>query len=101
MPPSSAIGPRSEADRARDERAADARLFRRNLAVAGFVFGVSLLVYLAFSLRSFAVPGEADNPSAAGCNTLIKQGAKLVMNFDDILDEYLRLKEIYEKGGQA
>lgn len=36
----------------------------------------------------FAVPGEADNPSAAGCNTLIKQGAKLVMNFDDVLDEF-------------
>ena len=36
----------------------------------------------------FAVPGEADNPSAAGCNTLLKQGAKLVMNFDDVLDEF-------------
>ena len=59
MTPNTAIGPRSEADRLLDERAADARLFRRNLVVAAFVFGVSLLVYLAFSLRSFAVPGEA------------------------------------------
>ena len=57
MPPSS-IGPRSEADRLRDERAADARLFRRNLVAAAFVFGVALLVYAAFSLRSFALPGE-------------------------------------------
>ena len=56
--PSSSIGPRSEADRLRDERAADARLFRRNLVAAAFVFGVALLAYLAFSLRSFALPGE-------------------------------------------
>ena len=59
MPPSSAIGPRSEADRVRDERAADSRLFRRNLVVAAIVFGAALLVYLAFSLRSFAIPGDA------------------------------------------
>ena len=58
MPPNHAIGPRSEADRLLDERAADARLFRRNLVVAAFVFGATLLVYLAFSLRSFALPGE-------------------------------------------
>lgn len=58
MSPSSSIGPRSEADRLRDERAADARLFRRNLVAAAFVFGVALLVYLAFSLRAFALPGE-------------------------------------------
>ncbi|MBQ6102205.1 MAG: tetratricopeptide repeat protein [Kiritimatiellae bacterium] len=58
MNPSTAIGPRSEADRILEERAADARLFRRNLVAAAFVFGVALLVYLAFSLRSFALPGE-------------------------------------------
>jgi len=59
MTPNTAIGPRSEADRLLEERAADARLFRRNLAVAAIVFGVSLLVYLAFSLRAFAIPGDA------------------------------------------
>lgn len=36
----------------------------------------------------FAVPGCADNPQARGCNSLIKQGAKLTESFDDILDEF-------------
>jgi DNA processing protein len=36
----------------------------------------------------FAVPGRIDNPSAGGCNHLIKNGAKLVQDVDDILDEF-------------
>jgi len=36
----------------------------------------------------FAVPGQADNPQAAGCNALIKQGAKLTESFDDILEDF-------------
>ncbi|MCX6983827.1 MAG: DNA-processing protein DprA [Lentisphaerae bacterium] len=36
----------------------------------------------------FAVPGQADNPQARGCNSLIKQGAKLTESFDDIMEEF-------------
>lgn len=36
----------------------------------------------------FAVPGHADDPGAAGCNALIRQGAVLVENFDHILEEF-------------
>ena len=56
---SSAIGPRSEEDRLLEERASDARLFRRNLLVAAVVFLAALAVYLLFSFRPFALPGEA------------------------------------------
>ncbi len=41
----------------------------------------------------FAVPGQADNPQARGCNSLIKQGAKLTETFDDIMEEFEFLPE--------
>lgn len=36
----------------------------------------------------FAVPGRADTPHARGCHMLIKQGARLCEDIDDILQEF-------------
>ena len=36
----------------------------------------------------FALPGSVDNPQACGCLRLIQQGAKLVLNIDDICAEF-------------
>ena len=33
----------------------------------------------------FAVPGRVDNPQARGCHKIIKEGAALIENFDDVL----------------
>ncbi len=36
----------------------------------------------------FAVPGQADNPQAKGCNKLIRDGAVLTEDIEDIINEF-------------
>ena len=77
MPTHHAIGPRDERDLLLAERAADRRLFRRNLVFAGFVAAAVFAVYLLFSLRAFAVPGAPADWAAAfaGARPNLQQGA--------------------------
>jgi DNA processing protein len=39
----------------------------------------------------YAVPGNVDRPTSHGCNRLIQQGAKLIMDAADVLDDLLSL----------
>lgn len=39
----------------------------------------------------YAVPGGIDRPTSIGCNRLIQQGAKLVMNAGEVLDDLMTL----------
>ena len=39
----------------------------------------------------FAVPGRIDSPQSRGCHALIRDGAKLVESFADVLDEFAAL----------
>ncbi|MEZ5384619.1 MAG: DNA-processing protein DprA [Prosthecobacter sp.] len=87
------------------DRIADKQTFPyRNRIVAGWSYG---LIVVEAPLRSgslitaqqateqgrtvYAVPGPIDKPTSAGCNRLIQQGAKLVMDGGDVLDDLMTL----------
>ncbi len=75
---------------------------QRNRIISGLSLGVIIaeashksgaLITSRFALEQgrevFAVPGKVDNPNAAGVNNLIKQGAKLIMSVEDVLEELI------------
>ncbi|MGI5911134.1 MAG: DNA-processing protein DprA [Syntrophomonadaceae bacterium] len=59
------------------------------------------LITVDFALEQgrdvFAIPGPINSKNSVGTNNLIKQGAKLTMSIEDILEEYYDINHVYSK----
>jgi DNA processing protein len=60
------------------------------LVIEGAQYSGSLItarVAMEFGREVYGVPGNATQPSSFGPNQLIKQGAKLVTSWEDVIEE--------------
>ncbi|MFI3209799.1 MAG: DNA-processing protein DprA [Peptostreptococcaceae bacterium] len=83
---------------------------KRNRILSGISDGVLVveasqksgsLITVDFALEQgkniFCIPGNINSITSQGCNNIIKEGAKLTTNLDDILQEYNHIKFEFEE----